>query len=457
MVVSPAQKVRANLEGGTTVQSTWLWGGTSTVTQRYGCTRVPGEDPAPAGVCTNDPHGSLWHHGLDIADNANQPNPNAGCTAPYDRLPSGPGSPLYADGPGTIIAAGSTSYGTILEWRRDSDGYYVVLYHTQAISVHPNDRLSAGQQIAQVGNNGWPTYSSACHLHFEIRKPPGGYWDDIDPTPFLGGCRAVIAFQGAGQQMYSCRYGQAGFLVLGGSLQGSPAVAGANGVPLYVATGFNDGVLYVRSDSQNWQGLVPSKCWDNPAIAASGTTLYVGCTGSIDSQLYVGETPIPASGLPTFQGMNAAGGHLWAGPAVALMYGVPRYFVIGDTNPNGDVYYTSGNGQWAQLLGWGCNGHVGVSSQWDKAILACHGTDDNVWYAISGDGGASWSNVVRMTVFGNVLNGVGVAMTRNGDALVVVEGRDYALYQSWIPWTQAPQTAQNVPSNFGGGTAATQL
>lgn len=179
------KEARANLDAGNVVASSWLWQRNSTVSQRYGCTDNPYEDSAPPGWCTNDPHGNRWHHGLDINDDINQPNPAVGCTAPYNTLPSGTGSPLYADGPGTVIAAGATSYGTIVEWQRDSDGYYVVLYHTQAITVHTNDRLFAGEQIAQVGNSGWPNYSTGCHLHFEIRAPPGGYWNDTDPTSYL--------------------------------------------------------------------------------------------------------------------------------------------------------------------------------------------------------------------------------------------------------------------------------
>lgn len=449
-VLSPGQfkKVRANLEGGTTVQSTWLWGGPSKVTQRYGCTDDFHEDYSPAN-CTNDIHGIYWHHGLDIADPPGTPNPNVGC------YPSGSGTPVFADGPGTVREAGPTTYGSIVRWQRDSDGYQVVLYHAQQILVNQGDRVWAGRQLAQVGNLG---ISSGCHVHFEIRKPSAGYWDDIDPTPFLGGCGAVIAVQGSGGQMYVCRYGQSGFLPYGGSIQGSPAVAGWKGSPIYVATGRSNGVLYVGSDTYPFDVLVPSNCLDNPGITTDSSLLYVGCWGG--GQLYVGQTPIPSSGRPRFAGdLSPAGGRLWAGPAVALMYGAPKYFVIGDTNPNGNLYVTSGNGTWLQMYGWGCSSHVGVSSQWDKAILACNGTDNNVWFATSGNGGGSWTAPRRMTVFpyASIIAGVSVAMTRNGDALVVVQETDYSVYQSYIPWGQEPLNAQNVPSNVGGGTAAAQL
>src|SRR5438132_4879953 len=173
------------LEAGDQVTSNWLWTGTSVISQRYGCTNGPGEDNAPSGWCTNSPYGKLWHHGIDIADDGNQPHPSVGCTTPYNTLPSGAGSPLYAGASGTVVQAGTTSYGTIIEWQRDIDSYYVVLYHTQAINVHTGDRLYTGLQLGQVGNSGWPSWSSACHLHFEIRAPPGGYWDDRDPAAWL--------------------------------------------------------------------------------------------------------------------------------------------------------------------------------------------------------------------------------------------------------------------------------
>lgn len=182
--------VRANLVNNSQITSTWTWHGSSTVPsgasivqQRYGCTLISGEDPAPAGWC---PNGYNWHHGIDVGDNQDQPYPAVGCSGAYVGNNVGPGAPVYADGPATVVQAGARSYGTIVEWQRDSDGYYVVLYHTQAIQVYAGERLYAGQPVAQVGDAGYPTYASACHLHFEVRKPPGGYWDDVDPSAYLG-------------------------------------------------------------------------------------------------------------------------------------------------------------------------------------------------------------------------------------------------------------------------------
>lgn len=262
------------LEAGDSVSSNWLWTGTSVVSQRYGCTNVPQEDVAPAGWCTNSPYGTHWHHGIDIADNANQPHPSVGCTAPYNTLPSGAGSPLYAGGAGTVVQAGTTSYGTIVEWQRDVDSYYVVLYHTQAINVRVNDRVSAGMQIAQVGNNGWPTYSTGCHLHFEMRTPTGGYWNDIDPTPYLWNQRIGILQRYQGQPSYG------EFMLLEGSLDSSwtdmygPGV-GTSAVIQIVASAdlvgvvTQDGKFLVKQGVKTGSWITEYGPPNNPIVAAA--------------------------------------------------------------------------------------------------------------------------------------------------------------------------------------------
>lgn len=273
-VVSPnhLKVAKANLEAGSAVTSSWLWRGTSTVTQRYGCTDVPGEDTAPVGWCTY-PQGPNWHHGIDIANNGHQPTPEVGCTSPYNTLPSGAGSLLFADGPATVIQAGPTSYGTIVEWKRDSDGYFIVLYHTQAIRVNTNDRLSAGQQIAQVGNNGYPTYSNGCHLHFEVRAPPGDYWNDIDPIGYLsvsaqsnGGVMAQwngnvdVFWQGTDGQLWHKWFdGTAwnGPAAMGGSVASEPsATASIVGVfdVFWKGTDSNLWHVYKNGSSDVWHG-----------------------------------------------------------------------------------------------------------------------------------------------------------------------------------------------------------
>jgi len=55
--------------------------------------------------------------------------------------------------------------------------------HMQALAVRDGDRVTAGQQIGEVGALG---NASGCHLHFEVH-PHGGsiYQDDVDPTAWL--------------------------------------------------------------------------------------------------------------------------------------------------------------------------------------------------------------------------------------------------------------------------------
>jgi hypothetical protein len=141
-----------------------------------------------------------------------------------------------------------------------------------------------------------------------------------------------------------------------------------------------------------------------------------------------------------------------------MINGSPNYYVVGSSNPDGNLYFTTGNGQWYQRTGWSCTGHVGVASRGSKVILVCHGLgNDYVWYATSGDGGASWIPVSQITVLGTVLDGVGAAMALSGDAVVVVENRaDNSVDQASIPWASSATTAPNIPSTIFAGPAAAQ-
>lgn len=276
-------------------------------------------------------------------------------------------------------------------------------------------------------------------------------------------CGAVIAVQtlDSTSQLYVCHSGSTAFNPGGGAIYGAPAVAFANGKPIYVATGLtgpNAGTLYVRTDSDDWRVLGPSNCTENPGIAVNGSILYVACRGTGNSQLYVGSATVPASGLPSISQLNPASGLITSqGPSAAIMNGAPIYYAVGSSNPDGsgNLYFTTGNGTWYPRRGWACEGHVGVAARGSKAILVCNGAgNNNVWYATSGDAGASWTTVQQMNVFGTIKDGVGVAMRDSGDALVAVENPTYWVYQSWISWASAPQAAQNLPFQIWAGPAA---
>lgn len=114
-----------------------------------------------AGVLTSN-FGSRWgtqHSGLDIA-------------API-------GTPIYAAADGTVIDAGPASgFGLWVKLKHD-DGTETIYGHVNDFSVQPGQRVSAGEQIATVGNRG---QSTGPHLHFEVHDASGV---KVDPAQWL--------------------------------------------------------------------------------------------------------------------------------------------------------------------------------------------------------------------------------------------------------------------------------
>ncbi|KQU53701.1 hypothetical protein ASG84_03890 [Rhodococcus sp. Leaf278] len=114
-----------------------------------------------AGVLTSN-FGSRWgaqHSGLDIA-------------API-------GTPIYVAADGTVVDAGpAAGFGLWVKVKHD-DGTETVYGHVNDFSVQPGQRVSAGEQIATVGNRG---QSTGPHLHFEVHDPSGV---KVDPAQWL--------------------------------------------------------------------------------------------------------------------------------------------------------------------------------------------------------------------------------------------------------------------------------
>ncbi|MEH0146891.1 M23 family metallopeptidase [Corynebacterium sp. Q4381] len=105
------------------------------------------------------PRWGTMHNGIDIA-NVN-------------------GTPILAVQDGTVIDSGpAQGYGN---WIRilHNDGAVSVYGHMQSLNVAVGDRVTAGQQIAGMGNMG---FSTGTHLHFEIH--PDGT-NPVDPVPWL--------------------------------------------------------------------------------------------------------------------------------------------------------------------------------------------------------------------------------------------------------------------------------
>ncbi|MDM7487371.1 M23 family metallopeptidase [Rhodococcus sp. GXMU-t2271] len=96
------------------------------------------------------------------------------------------GTPIKSAADGTVVDAGAASgYG---QWVRilNDDGTTAVYGHVDTYQVSAGQRVTAGQQIATVGNRGW---STGPHLHFEVWDQAGG---KTDPNAWLS-TRGVVA------------------------------------------------------------------------------------------------------------------------------------------------------------------------------------------------------------------------------------------------------------------------
>jgi murein DD-endopeptidase MepM/ murein hydrolase activator NlpD len=114
------------------------------------------------GVLTSG-YGRRWgrmHRGIDIA---------------------GPiGTPIVAAADGEVIAAGwnSGGYGNLVKVKHQ-DGNVTLYAHNHRILVRRGERVSQGQQLAEMGSTG---FSTGPHLHFELH-PQGG--KAVNPIAYL--------------------------------------------------------------------------------------------------------------------------------------------------------------------------------------------------------------------------------------------------------------------------------
>jgi murein DD-endopeptidase MepM/ murein hydrolase activator NlpD len=96
-------------------------------------------------------------------------------------------TPILAAADGRVVFAGAVSsgYGHLILIQHTLAGHTVVSGYAHmfgdGIDVHANQWVSAGQHIADVGEDGKAT---GPHLHFEIR-PGAAYAPPIDPVPWL--------------------------------------------------------------------------------------------------------------------------------------------------------------------------------------------------------------------------------------------------------------------------------
>jgi len=91
------------------------------------------------------------------------------------------GTPIYAATDGVVLRAGpATGFGNAV-YIQDADGNVHIYGHMRYYSVHAGDVVSAGDQIAKVGNQG---QSTGPHLHYEIHRG-GMQGRRIDPQIWL--------------------------------------------------------------------------------------------------------------------------------------------------------------------------------------------------------------------------------------------------------------------------------
>ena len=119
----------------------------------------------PTSGRTSSCFGARWgvnHNGMDIA-------------API-------GTPVYAAHSGVVARAGTASGFGYAVYIEGDDGAVTVYGHVNRYFVRAGERVTAGEQIAEVGNRG---QSTGPHLHFEVH--PGGalHSGAINPAPWL--------------------------------------------------------------------------------------------------------------------------------------------------------------------------------------------------------------------------------------------------------------------------------
>jgi murein DD-endopeptidase MepM/ murein hydrolase activator NlpD len=130
---------------------------------------------APTSGRVTSCYGTRWgtlHAGIDIA-------------API-------GTPIYAPVDGVVVQAGPASGFGLAVAVEHGDGTITLYGHVNQMFVSVGQAVSAGQQIAEVGNRG---QSTGPHLHFEVHTG-GLYANRVNPVPWLtahgislgGGC-----------------------------------------------------------------------------------------------------------------------------------------------------------------------------------------------------------------------------------------------------------------------------
>jgi murein DD-endopeptidase MepM/ murein hydrolase activator NlpD len=150
------------------------WAAQQAAKQTSNLLSAAGGAVAPANGRVTSCYGSRWgtlHAGVDIA-------------API-------GTPVFTPEDGIVLGAGPASGFGLAVYVQHGDGTITLYGHVNQFFVTPGQVVTAGQQIAEVGNRG---QSTGPHLHFEVHTG-GLYANRVNPTPWLtargislGGC-----------------------------------------------------------------------------------------------------------------------------------------------------------------------------------------------------------------------------------------------------------------------------
>lgn len=123
--------------------------------------RHPSVVPPTTGIITSSfgPRWGTTHYGLDIANDI--------------------GTPVLAVMDGVVLDSGPASgFGLWVRLQHD-DGTITVYGHIDRTLVEEGQRVSAGEQIADMGNRG---FSTGPHLHFEVHSSDG---EKLSPQAWL--------------------------------------------------------------------------------------------------------------------------------------------------------------------------------------------------------------------------------------------------------------------------------
>jgi hypothetical protein len=335
-----------------------------------------------------------------------------------------------------IVFGGSPGHVAVINTvTPNSDGTYQVGFMQQNVG---KSNASGVLVNAPTGSIKLTAGSLASYLGMSAKGVVHALNNHLPPA--LGATHSVVAALGLGSpasggyQPYENTDAAGAFAALGGWGTSAPAVVGYAGAPYYIMAGPNDGNgnnLWIRSQSSSWSplGAAGTQCLDVGAVV-QGSTLTVACRGA-DNAVWAGSTTIPAPGqLPSVIGFHSLGGTVpnGSGVAVGLVNDQVTYFATGIemslNGQSGNVYTTTSSfATSATWHPWVCQGHPAVGSAGSVTYVACHGSDDAVWYATSNSGGA-WSG---MQSLGGVVYGdtpVGIAVLGNGTASVYAEGVD---------------------------------